>query len=502
MYASAPNVSEKYLYLKRNINFIATYQGFSILFMLTGLVLFIYSYYIFYIFIPYFLYLIFYFICSFYCNIYGKDFDLDNHLKLKEKIDLSTAPSVDIYLPCCGESLELLENTYKYVKLIDYNNYKVYVLDDSNNIEIKNLAIKYNFNYISRPNRPELKKAGNLRYAFKNTTGEFYLVLDADFCPRSDIINELIIYLLNDPNIAIVQSPQYFRATSSQNWVERGAGLVQELFYRMIQTNRNRFGASICVGTSALYRREALIQFGGAAEIEHSEDLNTGFNVIQLNYKVHYISLILSTGICPDNLKSFFNQQYRWGLGSTTLLHKKLFWKSKFTLEQKICYLSGMLYYYTSGIQIFINPIFSILLVYIRPEYMFWYNLVFAIPSLLFFPLIYIFWSSYNYKSLFDILKIQIVQSYAHLFAVIDRASGNIMSWNPTNSKSIENKKIINNYTKARILAIIYTFITFSLLLSGTIYRSFEYKWYNFVPSLILMIYHIYLSFQFMIDWN
>ncbi|CAN0312789.1 unnamed protein product, partial [Hapterophycus canaliculatus] len=37
---------------------------------------------------------------------------------------------------------------------------------------------------IRRPNIPELKKAGNLRYAFARTSGQVLVIFDADFCPR------------------------------------------------------------------------------------------------------------------------------------------------------------------------------------------------------------------------------------------------------------------------------------------------------------------------------
>ena len=45
--------------------------------------------------------------------------------------------------------------------------------------------------------------------------------------------------MIDNPKIAIVQSPQFFRVDKTQSRVERGAGLVQELFYRIIQIHRD-----------------------------------------------------------------------------------------------------------------------------------------------------------------------------------------------------------------------------------------------------------------------
>jgi hypothetical protein len=58
------------------------------------------------------------------------------------------------------------------------------------------------------------------------------------FCPRSDFCLELVPRLLADGSIAILQTPQYFRSSKEQTWVERGAGSFQEMFYRFIQVKQ------------------------------------------------------------------------------------------------------------------------------------------------------------------------------------------------------------------------------------------------------------------------
>ena len=42
----------------------------------------------------------------------------------------------------------------------------------------------FGFSYIRRPDLPDHKKAGNLRYAFARTSAEYLVILDADFAPR------------------------------------------------------------------------------------------------------------------------------------------------------------------------------------------------------------------------------------------------------------------------------------------------------------------------------
>lgn len=90
-----------------------------------------------------------------------------------------------------------------------------------------------------------MKKAGNLRHAFARTSGEAVVIFDADFCPRADFLRETLPYLL-DPSIGIVQTPQFFRWSKEQTWVEKGAGTSQEFFYRMEQVFMARRCNGMC----------------------------------------------------------------------------------------------------------------------------------------------------------------------------------------------------------------------------------------------------------------
>lgn len=52
----------------------------------------------------------------------------------------------------------------------------------------------------------------------------------------SEFLRETTPYF-RDPKTAILQTPQFFRYRENQTWVEKGAGVTQELFYRMVQVN-------------------------------------------------------------------------------------------------------------------------------------------------------------------------------------------------------------------------------------------------------------------------
>jgi cellulose synthase (UDP-forming) len=86
--------------------------------------------------------------------IFVKDFDIENHTRKKNRSLGYILPSVDIFLPSCGEDLEIIDNTYYYVSKLSLSykgDIKVYSLDDSRRPQVKQLADKYGFSYISRP---------------------------------------------------------------------------------------------------------------------------------------------------------------------------------------------------------------------------------------------------------------------------------------------------------------------------------------------------------------
>ena len=177
-----------------------------------------------------------------------------------------------------------------------------YVLDDGASPDVEAMAHDLGFTYLVRPNRGWMKKAGNLRYAFAQSSGEFILLLDADFAARPEMPLEILPYFSEDPALGIVQTAlQFFRTHGRMSWVERGASAVQELFYRLIQVSLDRHGGAICVGTCAIYRRTALAHNGGTTLIEHSEDITRGStltgragvsDIFQSHWRLGYARLI------------------------------------------------------------------------------------------------------------------------------------------------------------------------------------------------------------------
>ncbi|KAK1756362.1 hypothetical protein QBC47DRAFT_460200 [Echria macrotheca] len=495
---TGPTDEEKLKYISTNRLPIYIIGMFSFLTLSAGMWLFTLCAPIFYWYGVFVLFLNVYLSISYFVGILGKDWDYAGHQRLVAEYPITdeTAPTVDVYLPCCSEPLEILENTYQHVMRLDWpaHKLKVYVLDDGNQPAVRALAASYGFGYIVRDDRPRLRKAGNLRWAFARTHGDFFAIFDADFCPRQDFVRELVVQHLADERTAIVQSPQYFRVTGAQTWVEQGAGATQELFYRVVQVNRNRWGASICVGSNALYRRAALEEVGGTAEIGFSEDVHTGFDATDRGWKVKYVPLCLATGICPNTPRSFFSQQMRWARGSTTLLTTKRFWVSNLTLMQKVCYLCGLLYYSAVSLGIFISPIPGTLVLIFRPQWFHYYNLAFAVPSIIYGSVIFRFWAKAEYG--LNVQHVMVLQSYAYLTAIKDRLFGIELLWAASGDRKAHKS---NKYRNMRLLCWFWSVVVTGGMVAAVTYRLVNgFPWYHTIPLILLNLYNLFVTHYFL----
>lgn len=336
-------------------------------------------------------------------------------------------PSVDVFLPTCGEDLEILRNTYRHVSAMRWTGeLRVIVLDDGDRIEVEQEAREFGFDYVVRPNRGHMKKAGNLQYAFTQTDGEFIVIFDADFCPRTDFLEHLIPYTA-DPTIGIVQSPQYFSTTPSMGWLERTAGATQELFYRWVQPSRDKMGAPICVGTCAVYRRSALKETGGFAQIEHSEDVHTGIFLLRAGYRTQYVPVVVAAGLCPSDLAGFLNQQYRWCNGSITLLRSGVAQRHPLTLRQRFCFWAGFMYYITTAVNVFTIHVPGIVMAVCYGSEVRAYHFVpFMAGAWVYFVLLP---RTSKSRWRFEVMRTQMAYSFCHALAIVHKLTGRTKGW-------------------------------------------------------------------------
>jgi cellulose synthase (UDP-forming) len=365
-------------------------------------------------------------------NFAGHSFNLAAHQACIRAWHPRRHPSVDIFLPICGEPIDVLHNTWTGVfELIQAYSGDAYahVLDDGPSDDAVALAAGFGFTYVRRPNLREHKKAGNLNYAFKRTSGEHIVIFDADFRPRADFLAETLPYM-DDSAIGIVQTPQFFRVNPRQTWVERAASPGLEVFYRAVQVSRDRFESALCVGSNAVYRRAALELTNGFTEIPYAEDSHTGLDIRFYGYQLIYLPIPLAAGICPATLDAFMRQQYRWCCGATSLVWTSHMWRVQMPWQSRLPYIAGWLWNLTTGLRTLILPLIPISLLAFLPGEIYLRNALLLLPAVITSTVLYPLWHNTPYSP--RIWPLAIAVGWAQALAIWDYSRGKVMSWQPT----------------------------------------------------------------------
>jgi cellulose synthase (UDP-forming) len=437
-----PVDEEKYQYVRRHAWVITLLGAASFPLLLVSQVRMIFLFHWFWLYSPFLLLSLIFLALPMFTDAMSRGFNFKAHQKLIDSWHPTRYPSVDVFLPVCGEPIEVLRNTWKYVSLMSESyqgSVTAYVLDDSHNPQLKEMAAGFGFVYATRPNRGWFKKSGNLWFGYQVSYGEFIMLMDADFTPRHDFLNEVLPYMDADPKTGIVQTPQYFRVTDKQTWVERGGGAIQELFYRSIQSARAQKNGSICCGSCAVYRREALKDNVGMTLAEVAEDMLTGFDLKRLGWRLQYIPVAISTGNCPDNVLAFLNQQYRWCCGTVGLLFSKRFWSAKVPFYMRMCYLSGLVYYVYSALYTFMTPLLAIAILVFVPEMLSFRNMYYVIPVLIYGALLFPAWHRAPFR--LEAWAVRLISGWAHFFAYWDAIRGHSIKWTPSGGKKQDGKR-------------------------------------------------------------
>ena len=395
--------------------------------------------------------------------------------------------AVDVFLPSCGEPVELLDNTMRCASAMRWPGPKtVYVLDDSAREEVRALAARYGFRYVVRANRGEMRKAGNLINAFGLSDGEFIVVLDADFAVRPDFLYETMPYTA-DPEVGVVQTAQFFDTRDrSFPFIQRYAGTLQEIFFHYIQPARDRYRAAICAGTNLVYRRSAVAAAGGFATVPIGEDVHSGVKLGWAGFETRYVPLCLAKGVAPTDFASLANQQNRWCRSSMMLMIDKHFREARYTWTQRVAFWAAFLYYMSSAALLFTGPFPTITMMWFFPRQVYPYNYLVILPSfaatLFAFPLLSRGWRP-------TIYRVCVINSCCHLYALWYSVRGRVAEWVPTGASRGKDP------VPLAVSRILRTWIVLvqALLWSSLVLRIGEFGWRPYWATLALTAYQLFM---------
>lgn len=292
-------------------------------------------------------------------------------------------PKVDIFIATYNEEVELLEKTVVAAKLAKYPEDKkvIYLCDDGNRVEIKELAKKWSIQYLSRPNHKGAK-AGNLNYGLMHSKGELIVTMDADMMMKPNFLKEIIPFF-QDEKMGFVQTPQAFHnpdVFQHNLYVESNVRNDQDFFMRFLQPAKNKFNAVIYVGSNAVFRRTALESVNGFVTDVITEDMATGLLIQNKGWKSEFLNKVLATGLSPETFQELIKQRVRWAKGNIQVFKKysprKL---NHLNSIQKLLYMDGV-HYWFFGIYHFLYLMFPIVSVLFGVQ-------VVETPSSIFLPI-------------------------------------------------------------------------------------------------------------------
>lgn len=198
--------------------------------------------------------------------------------------------AVDVFFATYNEDPELVRLGIRDAKAMAYPHaidLRIHVLDDGRRAGMRAVAEAEGVGYITRTNNIGFK-AGNLRNAMEQTSGDFIVICDADTRPFPTLLARTLGYF-TDPQVAWVQTPQWFYDLPEGRrlgavWgaalgrigrlaaraVESVVGPITigadpfvndpKIFYDIILRRRNWANAAFCCGAGSVHRREAVME--------------------------------------------------------------------------------------------------------------------------------------------------------------------------------------------------------------------------------------------------
>lgn len=254
-------------------------------------------------------------------------------------------PRVTVQLPIFNE-LHVVERLLEAVSKLDYPRelMEIQVLDDSTD-ETREIAQAevlrlqgegFDIEYIHRIDRTGFK-AGALAAGLEVSKGDFVLILDADFLPTPNLLQETV-HFFTDPGIGMVQS-RWGHINRTYSLLTRVQAMFLDGHLVLEQTARSRAGRFFNFnGTAGLWRKSCIIESGGWQHDTLTEDLDLSYRAQLDGWKFVYLTDLVTPAELPVEINGFKTQQHRWTKGSIQTCKKLLpaIWRSKLPLLIKL----------------------------------------------------------------------------------------------------------------------------------------------------------------------
>lgn len=240
-----------------------------------------------------------------------------------------------------GEPYDMIVKTLEGIQKIKYP-HTAYLCDEGNDPLLKEACRRLGVKHVTRTEKKDAK-AGNINNGLKHANGDICLILDPDHIPHPEFLDQVMPYFEN-PELGYVQVVQAY-SNRKESLVALGAAEQTYHFYGPMMMSMNKYGTAQAIGANCTFRRKALDSIGGHAA-GLAEDMHTAMRLHAKGWKSVYVPKVLSKGLVPATLPSFYKQQLKWSRGTFELLFTTFFpLFRKFSWKQRLHYFTLPLYY-------------------------------------------------------------------------------------------------------------------------------------------------------------
>lgn len=241
-----------------------------------------------------------------------------------------------------GEPLEMFQTTLAACAAIRYP-HATYLLDDTCDKRFAEVASQHGAVHLELVDLPGAK-AGKINRALELTQEDFILVLDPDHVPFPEFLHRVLGYFDVAETGFVQVSQAYYN--QSRSFTAKAAAEQTYAFYGPGQMGLFGHGAAVAIGANCTFRRSALISIGGHG-IGLAEDLITAIRLHAAGWKSVYVPEVLSRGLVPEDLGSFFRQQLKWSRGVYEVVFSELPHSiGSLRWRQRLSYLTIGTYYF------------------------------------------------------------------------------------------------------------------------------------------------------------
>ena len=247
-------------------------------------------------------------------------------------------PTIDVFITVYGEPLEIVLATIRAARDMDVP-HRTWVLDDGDSDELRDAAApRRASDYLRRTDARPRQGRQRQRRAAGGPPASSSSSSTPTTCPAPTSCSAALPHM-QDPLVAFVQTPQAF--PSARGLVAAGAAEAQRIFYELVHAGQEPLQRGVLRRHQRdLPPRRRSSEIGGMYTASNSEDIWTSLELHRRGWRSWFVAETLARGLAPDNLLSYFKQQFRWAYGGfEVLLRGGLFRRKGLTLDQRFQYL-------------------------------------------------------------------------------------------------------------------------------------------------------------------